>query len=96
MKAASDLLHLWHGRRGYVRIKAQLTAAIYDKALRRKDASGVIDNKKEDDDKKDDDKKDDDKKDGAKNDKKDGQKAAKTSNADTGKVVNLMSTDVSR
>ncbi|WVW80972.1 hypothetical protein I302_102963 [Kwoniella bestiolae CBS 10118] len=42
LKALVDLLHLWHGRRATVRIKAELTAAIYDKALRRKDASGVV------------------------------------------------------
>jgi hypothetical protein len=43
----SDLLHLWHSRRATIRIKAELTAAIYDKALRRKDASGVVNAKEE-------------------------------------------------
>lgn len=70
LKAVSDLLHLWHGRRATVRIRSELTAAIYDKALRRKDASGVITAKEEE---------------GA-----DGEKKEKKSNADTGKVVNLM------
>ena len=72
-KAVSDLLHLWHGRRATVRIKSQLTAAIYDKALRRKDASGVVAEKETED------------KDG-----KDKEKEEKKSNADTGKIVNLM------
>jgi len=34
-----------------VRVKAELTAAIYDKALRRKDASGVVASKDDDDEK---------------------------------------------
>jgi hypothetical protein len=42
-KAQSDVLHLWHGRRCSVRVRNQLIAAIYDKALRRKDAAGVVD-----------------------------------------------------
>ncbi|TYJ55637.1 hypothetical protein B9479_003669 [Cryptococcus floricola] len=77
-KALTDLLHLWNGRRGAVRLKAELTAAVYDKALRRKDASGVV--TKSDDEK-------DDKKDS---------KESKMSNADSGKVVNLMSGDTTR
>lgn len=70
LKAVSDLLHLWHGRRATVRIRSELTAAIYDKALRRKDASGVVAAKEDEGDK--------------------GEKKEKKSNADTGKVVNLM------
>nr|XP_018259698.1 ATP-binding cassette transporter [Kwoniella dejecticola CBS 10117]OBR81856.1 ATP-binding cassette transporter [Kwoniella dejecticola CBS 10117] len=77
-KALVDLLHLWHGRRATVRIKAELTAAIYDKALRRKDASGIV-TAKEDDDK-----------------ANDGGKVEKKSNADSGKVVNLMAGDTNR
>lgn len=46
-KALIDLQHLWYGRRASVRIKNQLIAAIYDKALRRKDASGVTAEKEE-------------------------------------------------
>ena len=84
-KAISDLLHLWHGRRGYVRVKAQLTSAIYYKALRRKDASGVVASKEDEEDT-------DAKKDKGGKDK-DAKKEVKKSNADTGKVVNLMSTD---
>ncbi|OCF78519.1 ATP-binding cassette transporter [Kwoniella mangroviensis CBS 8886] len=78
LKALVDLLHLWHGRRATVRIKAELTAAIYDKALRRKDASGVV-AAKEDEEK-----------------DTEGGKAEKKSNADSGKVVNLMAGDTNR
>ncbi|WVQ70586.1 hypothetical protein IAR50_000105 [Cryptococcus sp. DSM 104548] len=78
LKALTDLLHLWNGRRGAVRLKAELTAAVYDKALRRKDASGVVTKSDED-----------------KDSKKDG-KESKMSNADSGKVVNLMSGDTTR
>ncbi|WRT70588.1 uncharacterized protein IL334_007586 [Kwoniella shivajii] len=78
LKALTDLLHLWHGRRATVRIKAELTAAIYDKALRRKDASGII-TAKEDESK-----------------DKEGAKVEKKSNADSGKVVNLMAGDTNR
>jgi hypothetical protein len=42
-KAQADIFHLWHGRRCSVRVRNQLVALIYDKALRRKDTSGVID-----------------------------------------------------
>ncbi|OCF31742.1 ATP-binding cassette transporter [Kwoniella heveanensis BCC8398] len=75
-KALVDLLHLWHSRRATVRIKAELTAAIYDKALRRKDASGVVNSKEEEG--------------------KEGAKSEKKSNADSGKVVNLMAGDTNR
>ncbi|KGB75304.2 ATP-binding cassette transporter [Cryptococcus deuterogattii R265] len=76
-KALVDLLHLWHSRRAAVRIKAELTAAVYDKALRRKDASGIVS------------------KTGAEDKESDG-KQEKMSNADSGKVVNLMSGDTTR
>ena len=73
-KAISDLLHLWHSRRCAVRLKAELTAAVYDKALRRKDASGLVAARQED-------AKDSDGKKGKREDK---------TNADSGKIVNLM------
>lgn len=85
-KAISDLLHLWHSRRCAVRLKAELTAAVYDKALRRKDASGVVAAKTEDD------AAESDKKDGKDKDKAKGKekKEEKKTNADSGKIVNLM------
>jgi hypothetical protein len=84
-KAQSDIFHLWHGRRCSVRVKNQLIAAIYDKALRRKDASGIID-------------KDAGKTEVAKGSKKatkakpEVQKQA----ADSGRVVSLMASDTAR
>ena len=42
-KAQADLQHLWIGRRACTRIRTELMAAIYDKALKRKDFSGIID-----------------------------------------------------
>ncbi|CED85003.1 Multidrug resistance-associated protein/mitoxantrone resistance protein, ABC superfamily [Phaffia rhodozyma] len=42
LKAQADLNHLWLSRRACVRIKSQLGSAIYEKALKRKDKSGVF------------------------------------------------------
>ena len=42
IKAQADLQHLWFGRRAATRIRCALMAAIYDKALKRKDFSGVV------------------------------------------------------
>ncbi|ORX41111.1 hypothetical protein BD324DRAFT_613230 [Kockovaella imperatae] len=75
-KGVTDLLHLYYSRRASVRIKAGLTTTIYDKALRRKDASGVVAPKPGDE-------------------KKDGG-GQNNSNADAGKVVNLMAADTNR
>jgi hypothetical protein len=36
------MLHLWFGRRASIRLRQALMAAIYDKALKRKDFSGVV------------------------------------------------------
>lgn len=44
-KAVVDVVHLWHGRRANIRVKAGLTAAIYEKSLKRKDTAGVIQTK---------------------------------------------------
>jgi len=41
-----DLQHLWYGRRSSTRVRSELMAAIYDKALKRKDYSGIV-NKEE-------------------------------------------------
>src|SRR6266852_1730408 len=38
-QAQADVQHLWFGRRAATRIRSQLMAAIYDKALKRKDFS---------------------------------------------------------
>ena len=42
LQAQCDLQHLWCGRRASVRIRQELMASIYDKALKRKDLSGIV------------------------------------------------------
>jgi hypothetical protein len=42
-RGEADLQHLWYGRRAATRMKSSLMTAIYDKALKRKDFSGIID-----------------------------------------------------
>jgi hypothetical protein len=41
-KAQADVQHLWFGRRGASRMRSELMASIYDKALKRKDFSGIV------------------------------------------------------
>jgi ABC-type multidrug transport system fused ATPase/permease subunit len=41
LKAQLDVKHLWHSRRITTRMRSELMAALYDKALKRKDFSGV-------------------------------------------------------
>ncbi|KAJ7208590.1 hypothetical protein GGX14DRAFT_551298 [Mycena pura] len=87
-KAQVDLQHLWCGRRASTRVRVELIAAVYDKALKRKDYSGLIDKDKaravaER------------KRNGAgtaADEKADDPKAG----ADTGKIVNLMAGDQTR
>jgi hypothetical protein len=45
-QAQADLQHLWFGRRAATRMRSELMAAIYDKALKRRDYSGIIDKNK--------------------------------------------------
>ncbi|KIJ35250.1 hypothetical protein M422DRAFT_262419 [Sphaerobolus stellatus SS14] len=91
LKSESDLLHLWHGRRASTRLRSELMAAIYAKALVRKDYSGIVEKKDEKVDNKD---KDDGKKKGKKKAKEEDPK--NSSGADIGKIVNLMSGDANR
>jgi len=42
LQAQSDLHHLYCGRRASIRILQELRASIYDKALKRKDLSGIV------------------------------------------------------
>ncbi|KAH8112485.1 hypothetical protein DFH11DRAFT_1545837 [Phellopilus nigrolimitatus] len=42
LKAEANVQHLWFGRRAAVRIRSQLMSAIYDKALKRRDFSGIV------------------------------------------------------
>ncbi|SNX81770.1 related to multidrug resistance protein [Melanopsichium pennsylvanicum] len=101
IKTQTDLQHLYYSRRAGVRIKSELTLAIFDKALRRKDISGALQN---DGPTKDVDatpqNADQDRPDASKS-AKDAQQSKKAkkkqdddkSSATVGKVVNLMSTD---
>ncbi|THH14161.1 hypothetical protein EW146_g6141 [Bondarzewia mesenterica] len=85
-KAQADVQHLWFGRRACTRIRSELMASIYDKALKRKDFSGIID-------------KDNIKKasePGAKKGKEDEKADDPKAGADVGKIVNLMAGDANR
>ncbi|TDL18516.1 hypothetical protein BD410DRAFT_880297 [Rickenella mellea] len=42
LKAEADVQHLWFGRRAVTRIRSELMVSIYDKALKRKDFSGIV------------------------------------------------------
>ncbi|KAH9924948.1 multidrug resistance-associated ABC transporter [Amylocystis lapponica] len=87
-KAEADVQHLWYGRRAGTRMRSELMAAIYDKALKRRDFSGIVN-------------KDAGKKAKGPEDSKAGEKAdAKADDpkagADIGKIVNLMAGDASK
>lgn len=86
-RAEVDLQQLWHERRAIIRCRTQLTGEVYEKALKRRDLSGVIAPKEEDAAtalyKK------------SKKDDKDAKKSA-PAGVSTGKVVNLMSTDANK
>ncbi|KDQ16443.1 hypothetical protein BOTBODRAFT_186497 [Botryobasidium botryosum FD-172 SS1] len=90
LKAQADVQHLWYGRRASARVRTELTAAIYDKALKRKDLSGVDGTKDKD--------KDREEPNGQQSSKrrKNETKAETTKSADTGKIVQLMSGDAGR
>ncbi|KAF6756229.1 multidrug resistance-associated ABC transporter [Ephemerocybe angulata] len=106
-KAEADVQHLWYGRRASTRIRSELMAAIYDKALKRKDLSGIVQPTEnqpasEDDSKK---KMSKSKKKMSRAEKKRAAKEAKKleksadepkAGADVGKIVNLMAGDAMR
>ncbi|KAF8957708.1 ABC transporter type 1, transmembrane domain-containing protein [Flammula alnicola] len=99
LKAQADAQHLWLGRRASIWLRLEIMAAIYDKALKRKDFSGIVSK---------------DQKEGGKSSSSNGtgkaqtkaqkkaekDKAAKADDpkagADVGKIVNLMAGDASR
>ncbi|KAF9442979.1 multidrug resistance-associated ABC transporter [Macrolepiota fuliginosa MF-IS2] len=100
-KAQADVQHLWFGRRAGTHIRSELMASIYDKALKRKDYSGIVDKDKV--------KKAEEEKaaqnEPAKKKSKAGKKAEKEraakaddpkAGADVGKIVNLMAGDANR
>ncbi|KAJ3937406.1 MAG: hypothetical protein NXY57DRAFT_981367 [Lentinula lateritia] len=89
LKSQSDLHHLWFSRRAATRTRSELMAMIYDKALKRKDLSGIV---RKEEEKKDDQKEKGDK---LKKDSKD-TKEKEQVGADVGKIVNLMAGDANR
>ncbi|KAJ3842758.1 hypothetical protein EV361DRAFT_888642 [Lentinula raphanica] len=89
LKSQSDLHHLWFSRRAATRTRSELMAVIYDKALKRRDLSGIV---RKDEEKKDDKKEKPGK---SKKDKKD-EKEKEEVGADVGKIVNLMAGDANR
>ncbi|KAI0752859.1 multidrug resistance-associated ABC transporter [Daedaleopsis nitida] len=82
-KAQADVQHLWLSRRASIRIRSELMAAIYDKSLKRKDFSGIVDEYAAD------------QKANASG-KKDPKGEEPKAGADIGKIVNLMSGDANR
>ncbi|KAL1948407.1 hypothetical protein VTO73DRAFT_12482 [Trametes versicolor] len=83
-KAQADVQHLWFGRRACTRIRSELMASIYDKSLKRKDFSGIVD-------------KDAGEKKATKISVKPDNKADDPkAGADIGKIVNLMAGDANR
>ncbi|KAF7340568.1 ABC bile acid [Mycena sanguinolenta] len=102
LKAQCDLQHLWHSRRASTRIRVELIAAVYDKALKRKDYSGVVRDKEGSppppsasatQDKQKQQKKNKGKRKPAQDDS---HADDPTPGADTGKIVNLMAGDQTR
>ncbi|KAF9027408.1 multidrug resistance-associated ABC transporter [Hymenopellis radicata] len=88
-KAQADVQHLWFGRRAATHIRSELMAAIYDKALKRKDFSGIVDKTEEKKVEAPGPRTAEDKK---KEEKADDPKAG----ADVGKIVNLMAGDANK
>ncbi|KAJ1301354.1 hypothetical protein OPQ81_003753 [Rhizoctonia solani] len=80
LKAQADAQHMWYGRRASTRTRSEIMAAVYDKALKRKDAADMSG------------KKDKDRPKGRKG-KKDPMKQEK---AGIGKIVQVMSADANR
>lgn len=91
LQAQADVQHLWFGRRAATRMRSQLMASIYDKALKRKDYSGIV-NKEKTKEVSDRDKKRDPKASAEAEAKANDPKAG----ADVGKIVNLMAGDANR
>ncbi|EGO28860.1 hypothetical protein SERLADRAFT_434751 [Serpula lacrymans var. lacrymans S7.9] len=82
VKSQCEMHHLWFGLRAATRMRSELMAAIYDKALKRKDFSGITNEGAAEDEKMKDE-------DGAAE-----EEVRKKTGADIGKIVNLMAGDV--
>ncbi|KAG8933322.1 hypothetical protein FRC02_012140 [Tulasnella sp. 418] len=91
-KAEVDVQHLWFGRRFCTRVRSELMALVYEKALKRKDFSGNVKKDAGSGDSKD----DEDKAKNKKKSKKEEKEGAQKTGADTGKIVQLMSSDANR
>ena len=90
LKATVDGQHLYFGRRAATRVRSELMSSIYEKALKRRDFSGVVDKDKN--------KKDKDLGEKGKKGSKKGKGKGKDDEefrpgADIGKIVSLMSSD---
>ncbi|QRV83260.1 ABC transporter [Ceratobasidium sp. AG-Ba] len=84
IKSQSDLQHLYYSRRASVRVKGELVASVYEKALKRKDVTGAVQKDQEKDTK-------------GKGKEKDGAAAPQdSSSADVGKIVSLIAADSDR
>ncbi|KAF9533294.1 hypothetical protein CPB83DRAFT_880389 [Crepidotus variabilis] len=99
LKAQTEAQHLWYGRRASIRIRSELMASIYDKALKRKDYSGLVDTNK--DNQNSSSQKGDELKDklnkGGKSTRDISSKSHEPkAGADVGKIVNLMAGDTNR
>lgn len=83
-QAQADVQHLWFGRRACTRIRSELMASIYDKSLKRKDFSGIVDKDAAT------------KKAPGASKKPDAKADDPKAGADIGKIVNLMAGDANR
>ncbi|KAG8768254.1 hypothetical protein FRC12_005683 [Ceratobasidium sp. 428] len=82
IKSQSDLQHLYFSRRASVRVKGELVASVYEKALKRKDVTGAVQKDKDKDTK-------------GKGKEKEGA-PQDSSSADVGKIVSLIAADSDR
>ncbi|KAK7005882.1 hypothetical protein R3P38DRAFT_3040178 [Favolaschia claudopus] len=80
MKAQCEVQHLWLGRRACTRIRSELMAAIYDKTLKRRDYSGVVDEQNA----------------AGKEEAGGQKTTESKAGANTGKIVNLMAVDANQ
>ncbi|KAF9007200.1 hypothetical protein BDQ17DRAFT_1351594 [Cyathus striatus] len=106
LKAQADVQHLWYGRRVATRIRSELMAAIYDKALKRRDYSGIIDKAKVEEKQREREEaeesakgkksKKESKKDKKERKEKEEKRDDPKAGADVGKIVNLMAGDANR
>ncbi|KAH7334355.1 hypothetical protein B0J17DRAFT_770708 [Rhizoctonia solani] len=83
IKSQSDLQHLYFSRRASVRVKGELVASVYEKALKRKDVTGAVQKNQEKD---------------VKGKGKEAKPDAPqdSSSADVGKIVSLIAADSER